>query len=180
MLRVGVSGHRPNRLGGYVWESQFNHSIRRFIRDFLIEILENTTESYTVVTGMDLGFDQFVADVAIKLKEKYKGRLFVEAAIPFRNQPDIWNSEQRERYYKLLESVDALYYVDTLVGYDDPVVYCGEFSIRKLFNRNMYIVDTMDKGLALYNGYSEGGTSHFVAYAKNLGKQVIVREPNNI
>lgn len=181
MKRIGVSGHRPNRLGGYDWDNQYNKAIRSYFRDVLTELLEQSVdEKYTVISGMALGFDQFIADVVVQLKEKYKGRLFLEAAIPFYNQHTVWQEHDVSRYQYLLDNVDSLFYVDSLPSYEIEEVPQREYHVKKLFKRNEYIVDTMDFGLALYNGSSEGGTASFIKYAEKKAKQVIVVSTNSI
>lgn len=180
MKRIGISGHRPNRLGGYNWDSQINTSIRSYFRDILTELLEQSDETYTVISGVALGFDQYIADVVIKLKKEYKGRIFLEAAIPFRDQYTVWSPADIDRYFKILENADYLYYVDTLPGYKLEGVPEGGYHIQKLHLRNKYVVDTMDIGLVLYNGHSKGGTFGFIEYSKKRVKELVVTLTSSI
>jgi uncharacterized phage-like protein YoqJ len=139
---LGVTGHRPDKLGGYT----------QTVTDRLVELAIGCLRNKKpdgVITGMALGWDQVIAAACIYLSIPYI------AAVPFKGQEIMWNAEARKHYQALL---DAAMYIE--------IVSPGGFSALKMQKRNEWIVDSSDEILALWNG-SSGGTCNCVLYAKS-------------
>jgi len=179
-MKIGVSGHRPTKLGGYSWDAEFNRRIREYYKVILRSVLDNgSVDSIQLLSGMALGFDQYMAQVVIDLRNDYKGRLELWAIVPSLCQDNFWRKEDVKRYSEQLEVADKLIIVDTLKEYSIPGVTEGEYDVRKLEKRNRYIADKMDKGLVLFDG-TKGGTCNFVRYAENIGKELIIQDPRRL
>ena len=116
------------------------------------------------ITGMALGYDQLAARVCVYLSIPFI------AALPAKEQPDVWSTSQKRIYYKILERASKVVYVDTVPGYDRSRNFIG-----KLFVRNRWIVDNSDKLLSYYieDGKFKGGTYSAICYAHSKMKMVI-------
>lgn len=144
---LAVTGHRPNKLGGYRDDA---YSRMLWVAE---DVIKRIRPSF-VITGMALGWDQACAVAARDL-----GIPFV-AAIPFNGQEAKWPEESRLRYYNLMLSAS-----------DIVVVSTGGYSAAKMQMRNEWMVEHCDRVLALWDG-SRGGTANCVAYARKAGKPV--------
>lgn len=145
---VAVTGHRPDKLGGYS-----ENASKKLVR-FASSALEFWKEDIEIITGMSLGWDQAIAHSCALL-----GIPFV-AAIPFKGQESRWPDGGQYRYHRLLE-----------FACDTKIICEGVFSPEKMQIRNEWMVDNSDCLLALYDG-SNGGTRNCVKYAE--GKTEIV------
>ena len=158
MVYMAVTGHRPDKLGGYRAEENFR-AIRRHMRDFL---LEAPPGELFLISGGALGIDQFWIEVGLHLD------LPVIAALPFEGYDSRWPQFSREKYKKLLDKCH-------------DVVYICEpgYSAAKLQDRNQWMVDNCDILTAYWNG-SEGGTKNCIDYAGHVGRQVNIFNPEEI
>lgn len=148
-MRLAVTGHRPNKLGGYGEEAQ------RLLKQFAktqIEKLQPTD----VLTGMALGWDQACAQACIEL-----GIRFV-ACIPCRSQEQLWPKQSQEIYvYFLRHDLCTVYRVSE-----------EEYRAELMQRRNEYMVNNCDKLLALWDG-TKGGTASCVRYARSKNIEII-------
>ncbi|MBI2061032.1 MAG: DUF1273 family protein [Nitrospirae bacterium] len=140
---LAVTGHRPDKIGGY----DETHPTRRAVRTGIRKVLEGISPT-VALSGMALGVDQDFAEECISL-----GIPFV-AVVPFRGQENVWRGYARERWRNLLRQAVAVVNVS-------PPPYAG----WKLQRRNEWMVDRCDALLAVYDG-SPGGTRNCVEYAE--------------
>lgn len=152
MTRITVTGHRPDKLGGYKAFDNFR-AIRRNMRDFLEEAPEGGIE---LVSGGALGIDQLWMEVGLYLGFP------VIAALPFEGYDSKWPKQSRENYQKLLDRCEEVRYICE-PGYE----------ARKLQVRNEWMVDNSDSVLAYWDG-SSGGTSNCIDYAAVQGKPITI------
>lgn len=137
---LGVTGHRPDKLGGYD-EEVFDR-----LCIFAKQELARLAPQY-VITGMAIGWDQAVAIAAKKLGIPYI------AYIPFVGQESRWPDYAQERYQALMKKA---FKVENCGGHG--------YHPSKMFARNERIVNDSDVVLCLWNGTS-GGTANCVDYA---------------
>jgi uncharacterized phage-like protein YoqJ len=153
-MKIAVTGHRPNKLGGYSDEAF--ESLALFA-----ELMLNVPgpKPQFVFTGMTLGWDQAIAEACWSLEIPFV------ACIPCEGQERKWPQESQERYQRLLNLATKV-----------VVVNPGGYASWKMLSRDYYMVDQLttkqDKLLALYNGDEEGGTYKTVLYANNKNKVV--------
>lgn len=147
------TGHRPNKLGGYK-----DSPLQGWVRGRIQEELKKASPSL-VITGMALGFDQWLAEEAMKLNIPFL------AAVPFVGQENIWPESSRKIYEWILSKAAFTQYVSM-----------GSYSNKKLQLRNQWMVDHSGVVLACYDGTS-GGTQNCVNYAINNSKQIIYINP---
>jgi uncharacterized phage-like protein YoqJ len=148
MVRMAVTGHRPDKLGGYNAEENFK-KIRRHMRDLLEQAPDG---ELILISGGALGIDQFWIEVGLYLQ------LPVIAALPFKGYDSKWPLASQEKYKKLLDGCHEVLYV------------CDEgYHPSKLQKRNEWMVDNCDILTAYWNG-TPGGTANCLNYAFSRNK----------
>lgn len=144
-MKIAVTGHRPDKLGGFSAEAAL------ILEDFAIEQLVKY-DVRLVLTGMALGWDQAVAQACRDLQIGYV------ACLPHENQEERWPEEAQKRYKELLSGAA-----------DVVLVEKGPYAALKMHKRNAYLVDNAEWVLALYSGMP-GGTKHCYEMAVEEGK----------
>lgn len=157
-MNIAVTGHRPDKIGGY----DRNNQIRIGIRKKLYKLLNNLKPD-KAISGMALGVDQDFVEVALELK------IPVIAAIPFIGQEKEWITKESKEYYHFLLSKCELQHV----------VCDGGYAPWKMNVRNKWMVDNSELIIAVWNG-SSGGTANCVKYAMSKNKPVIRFNPNSL
>ncbi len=145
---LGVTGHRPERLGGPGDELH-----RRLVRVAAIAIKHAGASK--VIIGMAQGWDMACAEACISLKIPFV------AAVPFSAQASRWPEKVRSRYHALLDKAAEI-----------VVVSPGDYEYWKMQARNKWIVDTCDSLLSLWDLAPDGGTASCVAYAASRKRPV--------
>ncbi|APW79708.1 GTP-binding domain [Pectobacterium phage PP99] len=145
---LSVTGHRPNKLGGYSIEAYSKLLV--LATDQLSQLMPEK-----VLTGMALGWDTAIAEACFNL-----GIPFI-ACIPFRGQEKLWPQQSQDKYDNLVSNAAEV-----------VIVSSGGYSASKMNKRNRYMVDNSDKVLALWDG-TQGGTGNCVAYATIKNKTSI-------
>lgn len=153
---VALTGHRPDKLGGYVSGGPVESHVRSRVRN-AFRVLQPSQ----VITGMAQGFDQWGADEAIKL------RIPVRAAIPFEGQERIWPAPARREYDRILSHCFDLY-----------AVCPPPAAAFKFLARNKWMVDNAEIVIACWDG-SSGGTAHCYRYAKEQRRRVVRLDPSD-
>jgi uncharacterized phage-like protein YoqJ len=139
---LGITGPRPNKLGGNILPNPRYKTICKSVESNLLSLNPDV-----IITGMAMGFDQYTAFVYLKLNIPYI------AAIPFIGQEYEWDKKDQDIYNKLLAKAQEV-----------VVVSFGIYSNDKYLTRNRYIVDNSDQMLACYYEGQDGGTQHCVNY----------------
>lgn len=145
---VAVTGHRPNKLGGYCGPA--NDKLRHVAKEML-----RSHDPSLILTGMALGWDQAVAEACHELKVPFV------ACVPFEGQESAWPQGSQQRYHQLLAAAKQI-----------VVVSPGGYFAAKMQIRNEYRVDNCQYLVALWDGTS-GGTGNCVKYAEEAGKHWI-------
>jgi uncharacterized phage-like protein YoqJ len=145
---LSVTGHRPDKLGGY--KTEIFSALTGFAITMLLEL-----EPDKIITGMALGWDQAVACASIELDIPYI------AAIPCYGQEKVWQKRYQDGYKFLKENANEI-----VITSKTP------FFSACMQIRNEWMVDNSDKLLALWNG-THGGTYNCLSYAKQKNKEVI-------
>lgn len=148
---VAGTGHRPDKVGGY---SQEAYNKLMLIATEWIQ--ENRPDR--VISGMALGWDQALAEAALKLG------IPVTAAIPCLRQSWKWTKEGKDKYKSILSNPLV---TEHWVSNEKFTHYCMQV-------RNLWMMDNCDVVLALWDGIpGTGGTAHAVQYAQRKGKRII-------
>jgi len=156
-MTLAVTGHRPNKLGGYDTPNPTYDAVRRALRTRLLELRPTK-----VLTGMALGVDQWVAELCIELQIPFV------AVIPFPGQEKAWPRRAQRRYHTLLaQAVDRV------------IVSPGPYAPEKMHLRNEWLVEHADELLSVWDG-SPGGTSSCRAYALKEGCPITDIDPTTL
>ena len=149
MLTLAVTGHRPDKLGGYSVE------VYERLTDFAAGELAELAPDL-VITGMALGWDMAIAEAARSIGLPY------HAYVPFKGQQLKWPKESQDLHRNLLKSAQK-------------VVYCSgpRHQPYKMHKRNEMMIEACDTVLAMWNGDNTGGTAAAVRYARLCGKEII-------
>lgn len=140
---LAMTGHRPDKLGGYDLRSAYACRVRDAIRNSLNMI----GDLGFVISGMALGVDQMAAEICIEL-----GIPFV-AAVPHEGQELMWPEAAQRHYHDLLSQSEKVF-----------IISPGGYSAKKMRKRNEWMVDCCDILLAVWDG-TTGGTSNCIKYA---------------
>lgn len=163
-ITIGVLGQGPGRISDEVIRNEKN--ITDILKDVLNDILDGAS-SVDIMSGMSLGSEQIVAELAIKAKKKHP-RLRLIAAIPFEGRDSVWSTKASFRYQRLLRESDEVKCVSE-----------GGFDIAKIYARNKFIVDNSDCLISVWNG-DEGGVAKSIQMAKDKGIPVIIINPETL
>lgn len=146
---LAVTGHRPDKLGGY--SSAAHEKLAEFAKTELLAIQRERqfSEPIRVLTGMALGWDQAIAYACIEMVIPF------EACVPCDNQDAFWPHQSRDWYRYLLDNASKV-----------TVVSPGRYAAWKMLRRNRYMVENCHELLALWDG-SDGGTAHCVREAQD-------------
>ena len=160
------TGHRPKKFPwGYNEADIRCVTLKKAITE---EIVKRVDAGYTgFLSGMAEGTDTWAALAVLALK-KENPALKLHCVLPCEGQADEWSASARELYFSILEQVDEIVYVNR------------EYSKNCMLKRNRYLVDHAACLLAVYNGEQRGGTAMTVRYARKLGREIIVLNPNMV
>jgi len=175
------TGHRPNHLFGYNLKDNRYKTLYKKLTE-TIELCINEENITRFISGGAIGTDQISYWLVYKLKEKYPDIKNI-VAIPFKNQPNAWKDKNTIRWYsKMLERADEIIYVDDIddFRYRTNEVPVGEYHIGKMQRRNEWMVDNSRIVLAVYDGFSKGGTKNCINYAKKNYKNIIYINYNKL
>ncbi len=157
------TGHRPKKLPwGYDETDARCVALKQALAEEIVKLVE---AGYTdFLSGMAEGTDTWAAMAVLALK-KEDPALRLHCILPCEGQANGWPTSARERYFSILEQADEVVYVNR------------EYREGCMLERNRYLVDHAACLLAVYNGERRGGTAMTVRYARKLGREVIVLDP---
>lgn len=152
-MRMALTGHRPEKLGGY----RSSNPMIRLVRNWIGQVFDDFRPS-VVISGLAQGFDTWGA------LEALERRIPLIGAVPCDDQDAKWFSREVEVYRYLLEHCD-----------DVCVVSPGPYVEGKMQLRNKWMVERSDFLVGLWDG-SPGGTRNCIEYAiKRQRSRLIVR-----
>lgn len=162
---LSVTGHRPDKLGGYAWSTLSRAVARRLAAEL------DRLRPERAITGMALGVDQWFAWLCVQ-----RGIPFI-AAVPFEGQDERWpKPEARDRYQHLLSLAAEVQIVTRLTPEDRK----SKPRVSKAMHaRNEWMIDSSDHLLAVWDG-SYGGTGNCVQYAYRVGRPMTVINPGSL
>ncbi|WCF11618.1 SLOG family protein (plasmid) [Paenibacillus thiaminolyticus] len=187
-ITVGATGHRPNKMGGYMdalGGYNRNHPIVVQLRTQSLISLEGLIVEHGVsrfISGGALGFDSLFFWCVNHLKKKYPHIKNI-VAIPFKNQWIKWMDTLPEAvkwYHEMLRVADEVIDVAREEGYltyedqGERPIHLDNYSNDKLKKRNEYIADHISYLFTFYDG-SNSGTGHCINYIKKKNRVTILR-----
>jgi uncharacterized phage-like protein YoqJ len=157
-MKIAVTGHRPDKLGGY----NENNPIAITLKQCMSHYLSTVSRDTIVISGMALGVDQWWAEAAIGWQIPFI------AAVPFMGMESKWPRASQDRFNNILSYADSIVYVCE-PGYEP----------WKMQKRNEWMVDNCDKLVAYWDG-SPGGTANCVQYARAKGRTIDMYNPRTL
>lgn len=148
MVKVAITGHRPEQLNDMVW-----------VRQVLAEVLTELQPDL-LFQGMAAGVDLLSAVVARENNINYV------ACRPWATHTP--RVEDEELYQAVLNNAFRVDIVDPADSYVGPWLY---------HNRNKYMVNNADLLISVWNGSPKGGTAACTKYAKGENKPIIHINP---
>lgn len=158
---VGVTGHRPHKLWGYD-DSKRQYKILQSIFRAELERL-NVSDAWS---GMALGTDVFFALEVLRMRAADRA-IKLHCAIPCVGQEKKWPTRSQDIYNFCLEYAESKCYISK------------EYSAYAMQKRNEYIVDHVNKLIAVYDG-STGGTKNCIDYAERVGIPIMFIHPTQV
>jgi uncharacterized phage-like protein YoqJ len=152
-MTTAVTGHRPDKLGGY------SRELDNALSAFAMGVLTQRRPS-SVLSGMALGWDQSVAIAAVRLGIPFG------AIIPFEGQENRWPKAAQETYRRLVNAASFVH------------VVCERWQVEDggaswaLQERNRWMIDNTLDVIALWNGDRSGGTYNCIQYAKEGRREI--------
>ncbi|HHZ01436.1 MAG TPA: DUF1273 domain-containing protein [Tissierellia bacterium] len=134
----------------------------------LIEIIKNLITNLYVthfISGMEIGFEQLIAEIVVKLKGKHPN-ITLEGVLPYEDFTIEWNEDQRDKYYSLMEKIDK----ETLLQY--------HYTKDSIKNRNSYMINKSKYVVLLYNNTRE--FYDLVLYTRSNKKALFIIEPDTL
>jgi uncharacterized phage-like protein YoqJ len=157
------TGHR--NIGGSYGANPLSRAVVRRMGEEL-----DSLQPSRVISGMALGVDQWLAELAIERA------IPLTAALPFSGQEWRWPRESQERYRRLLGRASAVHIVHQLTDFErnhKPAV------AKAMYGRNSWMVNNCDVLLAVWDG-SDGGTANCVRYAQRVGREIVRIDPREL
>jgi len=128
-------------------------------RRIKVEIEKAIGEGYTkFITGMDLGVGLYAADVLFYLKIRKKEKIYIEAVVPYKNQPNGWCQEAQQ-----------LYSVSCIMA-DCVTVVSEKYAEDCMRKRDEYMVDKSSLIIAITGGV-QGENIQIMRYAAQKNKE---------
>jgi uncharacterized phage-like protein YoqJ len=166
---ITITGHRPNKLGGYSWDNPIANNVMLYFQkfiDWMLYIHDDEKDIQIIVnTGMALGVDQWCAEIALNMGCE------VHAYIPCLGQESMWPDHSKKKYHEILSRVDKVIMVSNK-PYDSTCMQ----------NRNIAMVDALqnpdDVLFSVWDGTS-GGTANCIKYALGKGKKAFRLNPKD-
>lgn len=120
-----------------------------------LDIGWNTGKIGGVISGMAIGWDTWIAEVALEIG------IPVSAYVPFEGQGSKWPTKTKENYERIIEQCKDVRFLSQ------------SYHPQAFFKRDRAMVDDCDMVFALLNPMAdEGGTFYTVKYAKENNKQI--------
>jgi uncharacterized phage-like protein YoqJ len=158
---LGITGHRPPKLGGYDDFTNLSGGIKIQIELFFIE-----KNPHHIVSGMALGVDQWAVEVALRLGIK------VLALLPCEGQESPWPQIAQAYYWNLLDRIKT-------AGGQVTYVTFGPYTTDCMHRRNREIVDQSSEILSVWDG-TRGGTRDCIRLALAFGTPVTNLNPGTL
>lgn len=162
MKKICFSGYRPYKLPFKISPADSGYLKFCIRAENLIQQQIELGNKY-FISGMAQGADLILAQIALKLKQKYAD-VFLECALPFPCQSQKWSNNYKSCYDNILQYCDKI------------TTVCGKYSPHSFMQRNMYMVESSDIVIAVYDG-KKGGTRFTCNYAQKKGREIIILNP---
>jgi uncharacterized phage-like protein YoqJ len=103
MQRLWVTGYRNFELNTFGDKDPKIKIIKLALKDRLITLIKNSRLDW-LITGANLGVDQWACEVALELREEYP--LQISIIVPYEKFSSRWNKAHQQKFIELQNKVD--------------------------------------------------------------------------
>ena len=160
MRRLWLTGYRSYELNAFQDDDPKVAVVKRVLTQRLTSLLEEDNDEFWVITGPQLGVEQWGAAVALELKKSFR-QLKVAMMLPFADFGQQWNATNRDRLLNLRDRVDFAREVTTK-PYESP-------EQLRLYQR--FMLDHTDRMLMVYDPDHPGKPKYDYELAQKYGDQ---------
>ena len=160
MRRLWLTGYRSYELNAFQDDDPKVAVVKRVLTQRLTILLEEDDDEFWVITGPQLGVEQWGAAVALELKKNFR-QLKVAMMLPFADFGQQWNATNRDRLLNLRDRVDFAREVTTK-PYESP-------EQLRLYQR--FMLDHTDSMLMVYDPDHPGKPKYDYELAHKYGDQ---------
>ncbi len=160
MRRLWLTGYRSYELNAFQDDDPKAAVVKRVLTQRLTSLLEEDDDEFWVITGPQLGVEQWGAAVALELKKNFR-QLKVAMMLPFADFGQQWNATNRDRLLNLRDRVDFAREVTTK-PYESP-------EQLRLYQR--FMLDHTDSMLMVYDPDHPGKPKYDYELAHKYGDQ---------
>lgn len=160
MRRLWLTGYRSYELNAFQDDDPKVAVVKRVLTQRLTILLEEDDDEFWVITGPQLGVEQWGAAVALELKKSFR-QLKVAMMLPFADFGQQWNTTNRDRLLNLRDRVDFAREVTTK-PYESP-------EQLRLYQR--FMLDHTDSMLMVYDPDHPGKPKYDYELAHKYGDQ---------
>ena len=144
------TGHRPERL------EMPTETVKKWLDEQIDNAIKNGYTEF--ISGMQRGVDIWAAETVLNRKQN-NANIRLIAACAFEGMENRWESNWQERYKRILDKADEVYYI-------------GEYPGRaSFFKRDEWMVDHSTRLIGVFTG-AHGGTEKTINYARKKGLDV--------
>lgn len=138
MQRIWVTGYRSYELNIFGSKDPKITIIKYALKKHLKALAEENKLDW-IITGANLGVEQWAAEVGLELQKEYP--LHVSVMIPYENFSSRWNESNQEKFIKIKDKVD--FFASTSnSNYASPV---------QLRNYENFMIQHTDSSLMVYD-----------------------------
>ena len=116
--------------------SRICKNLKKSIKKEIASLIENENVTH-FISGMELGFETYMAEIVLELKEKYD--IILECALPCETQANNWCEKDRDKYFSIIEKCDKFTLLQTH--------YTRDCVIKK----NRYMINNSDFVITVSN-----------------------------
>lgn len=143
MSRLWISGYRGYELGIFSDKDEKLNVVKFAIKQNLIQHIENGTD--WLITGAQLGVEQWAVEVASELKGDYP-ELKIAVMLPFADFGVQWNETNQSRLTNIINLAD----------FSDQVSDSKYHSPQQLKNYQSFMLTHTDEAVLIYDEEHEG------------------------
>lgn len=169
-IHVALTGHRPNKLGGYDLNTPQYHALQNDLEQYIRHLLSKYDHVWCH-SGLALGADTLwsKAILAVRAQPEFAGRVFFFAEIPMMSQSSQWFKQSDLDFWQ--EQVDSADASRVYLKNQDTPLDKGT-AAKALNDRNTGMVSHCDILLAVWDG-TKGGTGNAVKDGIRMNKEIV-------
>lgn len=160
MRRLWVTGYRSYEINTFKDDDPKVTVIKNVLRQRIKDLLDEDNDEFWVITGPQLGTEQWAAQVAVDLRKEYR-QLKVAIMLPFADFAGKWNAENQRKLAELRQKVNFSKEV-TAKPYESP---------EQLRLYQQFMITHTDRLLMVYDPDHPGKPKYDYRMAQEYGER---------